>query len=231
MVNTNTLVNTTIFQESEANDPSYRSIQFHKDFNAYGRIVSENSLDVMHIGFVHTFGNKKRPSPTDEIPPYEVGDYPYHYKTQYIYEAGDDSIAKKVYNKNKLMIENEFALPHTTIARVIFGPFVSTVVTFSTPRNLTHTTLFVKTYRNFWFNDIELGTIRLPFLNDIHNHIGDEFSTYLMKQTVMQDKRVIEHIPLNKMDGTFNMKFDKLQNVYRQLYKKLIHRIPMEKEE
>ena len=30
-------------------------------FNCYSRILSENSLDVMHIGFVHTFGNKERP--------------------------------------------------------------------------------------------------------------------------------------------------------------------------
>jgi phenylpropionate dioxygenase-like ring-hydroxylating dioxygenase large terminal subunit len=221
--NKNVTISTDFFQEEEANNASFTRIRFHKDFNAYGRIVSENSLDVMHIGFVHTFGNNVRPSPTQEMPPYEVGDYPYHYKTRYMYEAGEQSIAKKIYKRKDLIIENEFSLPHTTIARVIFGEYISTVVTFTTPRNLTHSTLFVKTYRNFMYNDVHLGNVYLPFLNGLYNYMGDAITTYLMEQTVMQDKGIIEHIPIDKMDGTFNMKFDKLQNVYRQLYKKLIH--------
>jgi len=220
---TNDASHNDIFQEEESKNNTFTSIRFHKDFKAYGRIVSENSLDVMHIGFVHTFGNRVKPSPTQEIPPYKVGDYPHHYKTRYLYEAGDQSIAKKIYKKKNLIIENEFALPHTTVARVIFGDYISTVVTFSTPQNLTHSTLFVKTYRNFMYNNVVYGNVFLSFLNEIYNFIGDTITSYLMEQTVMQDKGVIEYIPLEKMDGTFNMKFDKLQNVYRQLYKKLIH--------
>jgi hypothetical protein len=45
-----------------------------------------------------------------------------------------------------------------------------------------------------------------------------------MDDTLLQDKNVIEGIQLQNIEGRFNMKFDKLQNVYRTLYKKYIHR-------
>jgi hypothetical protein len=46
-----------------------------------------------------------------------------------------------------------------------------------------------------------------------------------MRDTIMQDKFVVENIKPEHMDGIFNMKFDKPGNVYRQLYKKIIHKI------
>jgi len=206
-----------LFEEQEAKNKSYSPIFLNVMFNAYGRIVSENSLDVMHIGYVHTFGNKERPSPITEVPPFEVNDYPNHYKTIYTYISGKDSIAKKIYNKKKLTIENEFVLPHTTIARVIFGDLVSTVVTFATPINISHTCLYVKTYRNFWYKRSD------NIVDKIVNKIGDYFSEYFMMKTVLEDRIILENININKIDGKFNMKYDKLQNVYKQLYKKLIH--------
>jgi phenylpropionate dioxygenase-like ring-hydroxylating dioxygenase large terminal subunit len=72
-----------IFEEPESFNKKFRSIFINTNFNTYGRLVSENSLDVMHIGFVHTFGNAEHPAPLFEKPPYLVGDYPNHYKSQY----------------------------------------------------------------------------------------------------------------------------------------------------
>jgi len=186
------------------------------DFNAYARVVSENSLDVMHIGFVHTFGNRDSPSPVKESPPKQVEEDPYHYQTKYDYISGKDSLVKRLYDLPTLSIENEFILPHTTIARVKFGPFVSTVITFATPINDSSTKLYVKTYRNFW-----RGEDSNPFAYWI-DLIGNRMTEKMMKATVNQDKCVIENIPLKYIDGKFNMKFDKLQNVYRSMYKKLI---------
>jgi len=211
--------NIQIYNEPEANDASFKSIFINKDFNAYSRIVSENSLDVMHIGFVHSFGNAEEPSPTSEIPPHLVGDFPFHYKTIYNYTSGKESMAKKVFAVKDLVIENEFILPHTTIARVIFGNSTSTVITFAQPINITHSQLFVKTYRNFWYNAYDNA------LSNFINNIGDDFTTDMMRKTIMQDKALVESIPLNKVDGCFNMKYDKIQNVYTSLYKKLVHNI------
>jgi phenylpropionate dioxygenase-like ring-hydroxylating dioxygenase large terminal subunit len=208
-----------IYDEPESKNASFKSIFLNRNFKAYGRIVSENSLDVMHIGFVHTFGNTKSPAPTKEVPPYLVGDFPFHYKTTYNYKSGKNSMVKKMFNMEDLLIENEFILPHTTIARVIFGNFVSTVMTFAQPLNVTHTRLFVKTYRNFWHSNDN------SIFGKILNSIGDYFTTDMMSNTVMQDKAVVESIPLEKVDGLFNMKYDKIQNVYTSLYKKLIHNV------
>jgi len=175
------------------------------DFNCYSRILSENSLDVMHIGFVHTFGNKKNPAPTEIHPPRLEA--PHHFKTSYMYEAGENSMARKVFKVKDLIIENEFILPHTTIARVIFGDLVSTVVTFALPISETKSKLFVKTYRNFW-----------------QNPVGDKISRDLMWQTMLQDKAIVENISPLLEDGKFNMRFDKLQNTYKTFYKKFVHK-------
>jgi len=194
---------TNIFEEEEF-AKNFSVVYLNMDFNCYSRILSENSLDVMHIGFVHTFGNKERPAPTYENPPKLVS--PFHYKTSYEYESGKDSIVKKVFNINTLKIENEFILPHTTVARVIFGDYISTVITFALPLSENKSRLFVKTYRNF-----------------CNNEMGDALTRKLMYNTMLQDKVVIENIDVRYMDGKFNMKFDKLQNTYKSFYKKLVH--------
>ena len=173
------------------------------EYNCYSRILSENSLDVMHIAFVHTFGNAKRPNPTKEDPPKLIGKN--HYKSTYYYEAGEDSMARKMFGVKDLIIENEFILPHTTIARVKFGDQVSTVVTFALPIGDNKSRLFVKTYRNFW-----------------QNHVGDVITRNTMLNTMLQDKVVVENIDPRFMDGKFNMRFDKLQNTYKSFYKKFI---------
>lgn len=192
-----------IFEEEEVSK-NCSVVFLEMDFDCYSRILSENSLDVMHIGFVHTFGNRKNPAPTKEYPPKLIS--PYHYKTAYEYESGDDSIVKKAFGIKHLKIENEFILPHTTVARVIFGDYVSTVITFALPLSENKSRLFVKTYRNFWNNDI-----------------GDSITRKLMYNTMLQDKIVVESIDCNFMDGKFNMKYDKLQNTYKSFYKRFIH--------
>ena len=194
-----------IFIEPEATDDTMTKVSLYQSFKTYPRLVSENSLDIMHIAFVHTFGNKVKPAPTYENPPKEIS--PDHWRTSYIYESGKDSMVSRMFNTHRIDIDNEFSLPHTTIARIKFGgKFVNTVVTAACPINERETKLFVKTYRNFFESKWCNGWFR-----------------YMMRETLNQDKVVIESIKTENADGKFNMKFDKLQNVYRTLYKKYIH--------
>jgi hypothetical protein len=116
-------------------------------------------------------------------------------------------LARKYYGIKNLTIENEFILPHTTVARVIFGEFVSTVITFALPVSDDKSVLFVKTYRNF-----------------MQNPIGDKISEDLMWNTMLQDKVIVENIDKRFMDGKFNMRFDKLQNTYKSFYKRFVHK-------
>jgi len=192
-----------IFVEEEISKGD--SVVFLKmDFDCYSRILSENSLDIMHIGFVHTFGNSKNPAPVEIHPPHEVG--PFHYKTSYSYESGDESLARKYFRASNLTVENEFILPHTTVARIIFGNYVNTVVTFALPVNEDKSILFVKTYRNFW-----------------KNGFGDRITRNMMYNTMLQDKAIVENIDKRFIDGRFNMRFDKLQNTYKSFYKRFVH--------
>jgi phenylpropionate dioxygenase-like ring-hydroxylating dioxygenase large terminal subunit len=208
-----------IFEEPESNDLSFTYININLDFKAYARIVSENSLDIMHIGFVHTFGNKKTPNPLHETPPFLMDDYDHHYRTEYLYYSGEDSIAKKLYGIDKVLVQNEFILPHTTIARVIFDKYVNTVMTFATPINSTNSKLFIKTYRNYW------NTNNSNCLEWLHNKLGDMTTIDMMVKTAIQDKAVVENIKLKNIDGKYNMKYDKLQNTYKTLYKRFIHNL------
>jgi phenylpropionate dioxygenase-like ring-hydroxylating dioxygenase large terminal subunit len=209
----------TITEEQEAGNPDFAPIFLNVNFKAYSRIVSENSLDVMHIGFVHTFGNSEFPSPLHEVPPFPITKH--HWRTEYDYLSGKKSFAKKLFGINQLKIQNEFALPHMTVARILFGKWISTVVTFATPINITHTQLFVKTYRNFWKAPVHSQNL----FDSIYNYFGNYFTSKLMLETVMQDKSVVENIKLNKADGKYNMKYDKLSNTYRTFYKKYVHSI------
>jgi phenylpropionate dioxygenase-like ring-hydroxylating dioxygenase large terminal subunit len=203
--NTDISLNDNIYIEKEEIARNDSVVFLKMNFNCYSRILSENSLDVMHIGFVHTFGNTKNPAPIEIHPPLLVG--PHHYKTSYSYESGDNSIARKYYGVKNLTIENEFILPHTTVARVIFGEFVSTVITFALPVSEDKSILFVKTYRNFW-----------------KNSLGDKISEDLMFNTMLQDRVIVENIDKRFLDGKFNMRFDKLQNTYKSFYKRFIHK-------
>lgn len=190
----------TILYESESKE-NMSHILLNQYFNAHPRIVSENSLDIMHIGFVHTFGNRDRPAPYYEDPPKKIGVN--HWRTKYIYESGGDSMISKVFHLKKIEIENEFILPHTTIARIKFGEsYVNTIVTAACPINERETKLFVKNYRNFFIGNI-----------------FDRMFYKMMVETLLQDKAVVETIKNENMDGNYNMKYDKLQNTYTTLYK------------
>jgi phenylpropionate dioxygenase-like ring-hydroxylating dioxygenase large terminal subunit len=200
-----------IFVEEEADNNTFSAVHLNMDYDCCSRILSENSLDIMHIAFVHTFGNKENPRPYYEDPPKIIDYENFHVKTSYLYKSGSKSVAKKIFQADDLTIENEFILPHTTIARVKFGNLVSTVITFALPISKNKTKLFVKTYRNFWNTNI------------ITKYLGDKINYDMMYKTMMEDKAVVESIDSRFIDGKFNMKFDKLQNTYVTLYKKLIY--------
>jgi phenylpropionate dioxygenase-like ring-hydroxylating dioxygenase large terminal subunit len=200
-----TLTPPTLYEETKELARGDHCVLLDMDFNCYARVLSENSLDVMHIGFVHTFGNRQQPAPREVHPPKEIA--PYHYKTTYEYDTGRHSMAYQYFDSRTMIIENEFYLPHTTVARVIFGPSISTVITFALPITNTTSRLFVKTYRNFW-----------------KNRAGDEITRKMMHQTILQDKEVVEGIDPEHMDGRFNMRYDKLQNTYKTLYNRWVLR-------
>ena len=230
----------SLFVEPEATQSDCVPVFLNMEYNCYSRILSENSLDLMHIPFTHSFGNVEHPAPVHERPPFAVNDSfctakggnpkepnrgnpkepnrgnpkeSMHYKTTYTYRTGKNTIASKIFGSKTLVIENEFVLPHITIARVMFEGKVNTVMTSALPLGNDRCRLFVKVYRNFWTDGVS-------------KYVGDMIMYDLMYKTMLQDKFIVENIDPRFMHGKYNMKYDKLQNLYRTLYRKWVRKDP-----
>jgi phenylpropionate dioxygenase-like ring-hydroxylating dioxygenase large terminal subunit len=207
-----------IYEEPEAKNMNCTCNFLNLPFKSYARLISENSLDVMHIVYVHSFGNIQVPSPIYENPPKLQDDYPNHYKTEYIYVSGNDSIAKKIFNSSFLNVDVEFILPNTQIVRIKFDKYISTIITAVTPINMTCSQIFMKSYRSYWYKPNATNLFDI-----FYNHIFNQFTNKIMMDTILQDKKVVENINPKYMEGNYNMKYDKPGNLYRQLYKKIVH--------
>lgn len=198
----------TIWIEPEAYDATYKSVTLKKIFNMDARTVTENSLDILHISEVHTFGNKDRPLPiNDKIEKVAEG----HYKASYEYESGVNSMAYKLFGIKSLTVENEYILPHYTVARVKFGDYVNTIVTSALPISNNQTMLHVKAYRNNWVSGI-------PAID----YLFDVLTEQMMEKTLNEDRAVIEKIYYDFREGNFITKYDELTRLYREDYKSFV---------
>jgi phenylpropionate dioxygenase-like ring-hydroxylating dioxygenase large terminal subunit len=215
----NTIDNNLIWNEPEAFDPNQNAITLTEIFEHNAKFVTVNSLDICHIGFVHTFGNKKNPNPVTNTQIQKIPDSNFHYKISYEYLAGANSIVSKLYNFTKIRVENEYILPHTTIARVLFGNYSSTIVTIAQPISTFKTRLYVKAYRNYWYIDKKKANI----FELLINNIGDYFTYDTMYKTLKQDKFIVDNIDKTNyrtMHGNFSIKYDMMSNHYKHNYKK-----------
>ena len=212
-----------IFTEPEFYDKNQRVVFLAEDFEHYAKFVSVNSLDICHIGFVHTFGNRKSPNPLHNSKVLKMDDHDYHYKIIYEYIAGENSLVNKIYKFDNITVENEYVLPHTTVARVKFGTMTSTIITHALPISKFKTMLFVKAYRNYWSYYHEKNTFNLlhPF-ESIINYIGDKVTFNTMYNTLKQDKAIVDDIDKSSyegMHGKFSIIYDMFSNHYKNKYK------------
>jgi phenylpropionate dioxygenase-like ring-hydroxylating dioxygenase large terminal subunit len=222
--NNNNLINeTSIWIEPEAYNKNQKGVILSENFEHYAKFISVNSLDICHIGFVHTFGNNKNPNPINSTRVIKMNDSNYHYKIIYEYLAGPKSLVNKIYNFNKITVENEYILPHTTVARVLFGNFSSTIITHALPISKFKTKLYVKAYRNYWYTNTKNSDIFSVFFNSVINNIGDIITYNTMFNTLKQDKAIVDNIDKTNyslMHGKFSILYDMLSNHYKNNYKK-----------
>ena len=214
-----------IFVEPEYYDKNQRVVYLSENFEHYAKFVSVNSLDICHIGFVHTFGNKISPNPLKYSKIIKIDDVPHHYKIIYEYIAGSKSIVSKIYNFENIQVENEYILPHSTIARIKFGNWSSTIVTHAVPISKFKTKLFVKAYRNYWSFDManrKNQNILYPLMQLI-NIVADKVTKNTMYHTLKEDKAIIDYIDKSNyedMHGKFSIAYDLFSNHYKSNYKK-----------
>lgn len=216
---------TKIFVEPEYYDKDQRVVYLSEDFEHYAKFVSVNSLDICHIGFVHTFGNRKNPNPLHNSKVLKMDDYENHYKIIYEYMAGENSLVNKIYNFDNITVENEYVLPHSTVARVKFGNLSSTIITHALPVSKFKTILFVKAYRSYWSFDLKNSknhNILYPLMHFI-NQFGDKITHNTMYSTLKQDKAIVDNIDKTdyiSMHGKFSIVYDMFSNHYKNNYKK-----------
>ena len=213
-----------IFVENEFYNKNQRVVYLKEDFEHYAKFVTVNSLDICHIGFVHTFGNKKNPNPLHNSKIEKLNDSNEHYKITYNYSAGENSLVNKVYKFDNIIVENEYAMPHSTVARVIFGNYTSTIITHALPISKFKTKLFVKAYRSYWsydLNNTKNFNILYPFMYLI-NLFGDTITQNTMYNTLKQDKSIVDFIDKKdyvSMHGKFSIVYDMFSNHYKNNYK------------
>jgi phenylpropionate dioxygenase-like ring-hydroxylating dioxygenase large terminal subunit len=317
----------TLYIEPEASmQPSSRVFCNIPAVPTYARIVSENLLDILHITYVHSFGNKDSPIPLNEPEPYTLRGYNtegiltsfsnlenqsiasvvpetsfgytdnrkhrknkeqrvistktrailfreqvfsilnpistmtkkwlsnsekevpietntaipqpinqtipsknQHYGIRYLFETNPNSVIRKLFNYNHIIIETEFLLPHTTVSRVRFGSFYKTVVAFSLPVSENETHLFIKLYRNYWIKD-SVPSLFFPFsvfsylVGTVMESVSDSLMLWMLKETFKEDAGILKRLTNDaEQQGKYNLKYDKFPYLYRNLYKKYVH--------
>lgn len=177
----------------EETDKKFTKIYGKVLINNNCEIVTENILDMLHISFVHSFGNANAPLPFS-IKYESLGHL--SGRTTFQYQAADNTISRNLGNCKVVVVENEFHLPSTTVTRVTANNIVKTVVTKSLPIDETHTMLFWEVHRNF-VNE-----------NHIVARVGDIILRYLMEKTLLEDIDILKNVNEKYRIGCLNTKYD-----------------------
>lgn len=187
--------------------PEFGASQFKRIIGSrmihqHHQTVSENVLDMLHISYVHKgFGNRVEPLPT-QVRYEALGNY--SGRSSFEYRPRPWSLASLL-SKNvsypRVLVENEFHVPGTTVTRVIVGPFIKTVVTRAMPIGSSSTRLFWEVHRNFFVD---------PF------GLGDTLIRLLMELTLNEDVEILASVDPHHRQGPLQTKYDVTIRKYRQ---------------
>ena len=186
-----------IYYPPEHFDNDFVVITGSMKIQANHKMITENVLDMMHVSYVHSFGNSLSPFPYkikyDDID--ELSGY-----TNYYYTSGQTSMSRILGNADYVKVENEFHLPDTTITRVhASDKMVKTIMTRCYPINENESILYYYLYRNF---------LELP--------IYDSLFHYQMTKTLREDVDVLKTVYSKYQNGFINNKYDITQVKYRE---------------
>lgn len=187
----------------EHDDPDFRVIRGSRLMQCGIDSLVENLLDMLHISFVHSFGNAGIPLPTN-VSYEKTGEF--SGRTRFNYESNPATISKQVGGTANVAVENEFFLPGTTLTRVRAGNVVKTVFTQSVPISSDRTMLLWSIYRNFWLD---------PHVSEF-DRIGDVLLRVFMERTLDEDASILSRAYPEGRNG-FVTKYDITIRKYREL--------------
>lgn len=184
-----------VFYPPEEEDDCFRGVDGSIVLNNHYMTVCENLLDMLHISYVHSFGNRDSPLPYD-IRTKRLSNT--SFQAQFLYAPNENTISSRVGNSPKVIVQNEYHLPTNTITRVFANDLIKTVFTRSVPISTKKTLLYWKIYRNFWLD---------PYF-PCFNIIGDWLTRWLMEKTVLEDVRILEDVYDEHREGPLVTKYD-----------------------
>ena len=195
--------NHTIYVPPEADDDYFVRITGTRHIRRQNNLITENVLDMMHISYVHSFGNTLSPVPF-KIDYEDISNI--SGKTTFHYTSGPTSMSRLIGGSKFVVVENEFHLPDTTVTRVKANDIVKTIVTHCYPIGKNESILHYDLYRNF-----------------MKTSIVDFLFEYQMKLTLDEDVDILNYIYDDYVKGFMSNKFDITQVKYREKMKQLLH--------
>jgi len=196
-----TKYNHTVYIPPEANDPTFVRVTGTRHIHRPNNLITENVLDMMHISYVHAFGNSLSPVPF-KIDYEDIS--PLSGKTTFHYTSGATSMSRLIGGAQFVEVENEFHLPDATVTRVKANDIVKTIITHCYPIGKNESILHYDLYRNF-----------------LTSPIFDSLFQYQMKITLDEDVDIINYIYDDYVRGFMSNKFDITQTKYRQKMKSM----------
>ncbi|CAM9145448.1 unnamed protein product [Chrysoparadoxa australica] len=196
----------------ESVDPTFRSIGGSCEMNGHVDAVFANVLDLMHISFVHSFGNMNEPVPFEMSYDKSFDDEDEVLGTSQVtfrYKTGPRAFSKVVGRSDEVVVRNEFHLPYTAVIRVYFGgESIKTIMATVVPVAKDKCVMNWKLYRNFMMtHPKDEGPI---------NKAADFAITQMMKMTLQEDCDIIDNIYPEYQRGFMNSPFDKQQTLWHK---------------
>jgi phenylpropionate dioxygenase-like ring-hydroxylating dioxygenase large terminal subunit len=192
-----TIVNNSIYIPPEAKNNNYVRISGVIKIKRPHFLITENVLDMLHVSYVHSFGNNLSPVPF-KIEYKDIDKF--SGKTTFHYTAGPTSMSKILAGAKYVKVENEFYLPDTTVTRVYASDeLTKTIVTHCYPIGKNESILHYDLYRNF---------LTFPLF--------DEFFRWQMRITLKEDVSILNNIYDAHIKGFISTKFDITQIKFRE---------------
>ena len=191
--------NHTIYIPPEASNTDFVRISGTRHIHRPNSLITENVLDMMHISYVHSFGNSLSPVPF-EIDYEDMG--PLSGKTTFYYTSGPTSMSLLIGKAQLVKVENEFHLPDTTVTRVKANDIIKTIVTHCYPVGKNESILHYDLYRNF-----------------LTSPLFDPLFKCQMQITLDEDIDIMNYVYDDYVRGFMSNKFDITQTKYREKMK------------
>lgn len=122
----------------------------------------------------------------------------FHAQTIYQIKTKINSITRRLFGENYILLESEFVYPYTTILKITCGEYELKYIASILPISEKKSRLFVKLFRNFW-----------------KNNLGDFIVNIVFWRLFTKEKQNLENI--RNSDNTFCKENERMRELYGRI--------------